>query len=210
MAFGGIDPGKQGFAALISSSGEVLETHVQPLLSKAKGDQFNVPAMNAMIRRWKEAGVELVVVELQTPQGGARSSAQRGFMQAAPYFLWKALLVAHNVRAQYVKDVVWKKLVGVQKPKREPKKPEPAKPKEKGAALAAWKKEHAAWKKEDNRRLTRNKNQVKAESAKTAQSLFPGVDLRRTDKCEAPDDNKCEALLLAEVARRIHGGEATA
>lgn len=42
-------------------------------------------------------------------------------------------------------------------------------------------------------------------SIAVAQRLFPGVDLRRTPKCTKPHDGICEALLMAEYARRLHG-----
>lgn len=42
-------------------------------------------------------------------------------------------------------------------------------------------------------------------SIEVAQRLFPGVDLRRTPKCQKPHDGVCEALLLAEWGRRHHG-----
>lgn len=42
-------------------------------------------------------------------------------------------------------------------------------------------------------------------SIEVAQRLFPNVDLRRTPQCKKPHDGICEALLMAEYARRIHG-----
>lgn len=53
------------------------------------------------------------------------------------------------------------------------------------------------WKKEFS--CTSDKNT----SIEVAQRLFPGVDLRKTPKCTKPHDGVCEALLLAEYARRI-------
>ena len=53
------------------------------------------------------------------------------------------------------------------------------------------------WKKEFS--CTSDKNT----SIEVAQRLFPGVDLRRTPKCKKPHDGICEALLMAEYARRI-------
>lgn len=52
------------------------------------------------------------------------------------------------------------------------------------------------WKKEFG--CTSDKNT----SIEVAQRLFPGVDLRRTPKCKKPHDGICEALLMAEYARR--------
>lgn len=55
------------------------------------------------------------------------------------------------------------------------------------------------WKKEFS--CTSDKNT----SIEVAQRMFPGVDLRRTPKCQKPHDGICEALLMAEYARRLHG-----
>lgn len=53
------------------------------------------------------------------------------------------------------------------------------------------------WKKEFS--CTSDKNT----SIEVAQRLFPGVDLRRTPKCTKPHDGVCEALLMAEYAKRL-------
>lgn len=42
-------------------------------------------------------------------------------------------------------------------------------------------------------------------SIEVVQRMFPGVDLRRTPRCAKPHDGICEALLMAEYARRTHG-----
>jgi crossover junction endodeoxyribonuclease RuvC len=55
------------------------------------------------------------------------------------------------------------------------------------------------WKKEFS--CTSDKNT----SIEVAQRMFPGVDLRRTPKCQKPHDGIAEALLMAEYARRLHG-----
>ena len=43
-------------------------------------------------------------------------------------------------------------------------------------------------------------------SIAVAERLFPEVDLRRTPLCRKPHDGKAEALLIAELARRIRNG----
>jgi crossover junction endodeoxyribonuclease RuvC len=43
-------------------------------------------------------------------------------------------------------------------------------------------------------------------SIEVAQRLFPGVDLRRTPKCLKPHNGICEALLMAEYAKRLREG----
>lgn len=52
------------------------------------------------------------------------------------------------------------------------------------------------WKKEFQ--ITGDKNS----SIAVCKRLFPGVSLRRTDRCRKDDDNMAEALLMAEYARR--------
>ena len=52
------------------------------------------------------------------------------------------------------------------------------------------------WKKEFS--CTSDKNT----SIEVAKRLFPGVDLKRTERCRKDDDGFAEALLLAEYARR--------
>ena len=42
----------------------------------------------------------------------------------------------------------------------------------------------------------------KNSSVECCKRLFPGVDLRRTERCRKDDDNMAEALLMAEYARR--------
>ena len=52
---------------------------------------------------------------------------------------------------------------------------------------------------------TRRKDS-KRKSIEKARALFPGVDLLRNSRCRVPSDDKAEALLLAEVARRRYAG----
>ena len=57
------------------------------------------------------------------------------------------------------------------------------------------------WKKEFS--CTSDKNT----SIEVARRLFPGVDLRRTPRCQKPHDGVCEALLMASYAKRHFGGD---
>ena len=65
--------------------------------------------------------------------------------------------------------------------------------------------EEAAAKKLKKRKSRRRKD-AKELARQKAASLFPGLNLLRTPRCKKPDDNLCEALLLAEMARRLYGG----
>lgn len=42
----------------------------------------------------------------------------------------------------------------------------------------------------------------KPTSINAARRLFPDVDFRRTAKCKAVDDNKCDAMLICDYGRR--------
>ena len=43
---------------------------------------------------------------------------------------------------------------------------------------------------------------VKGTSINCCRRLFPGIDLRRSERCKVVDDNKCDSLLLCEYGRR--------
>lgn len=45
---------------------------------------------------------------------------------------------------------------------------------------------------------------TKATSILACKRLFPKCDLRRTAKCKNPDDNKVDAMLIAEYGRRMN------
>lgn len=45
-------------------------------------------------------------------------------------------------------------------------------------------------------------NDTKLMSKMAAKRLFPDIDLRRNDRCKIDDDNKIDALLICEYARR--------
>jgi hypothetical protein len=48
--------------------------------------------------------------------------------------------------------------------------------------------------------------EAKRLAVEKAGSLFPGYDLRENERCRVPHAGKCEAMLLAEYARRVHTG----
>lgn len=54
----------------------------------------------------------------------------------------------------------------------------------------------------DGKNTSRLMVDTKATSIKAAQRLFPNVDLRRNERCKTIDDNKADALLMAEYGRR--------
>lgn len=50
--------------------------------------------------------------------------------------------------------------------------------------------------------VNRRETDTKATSINAAQRLFPSVDFRKSERCKKIDDNKVDALLMAEYARR--------
>lgn len=50
--------------------------------------------------------------------------------------------------------------------------------------------------------INRKETDTKATSINAAQRLFPSVDFRKNERCRKVDDNKVDALLMAEYARR--------
>lgn len=53
-----------------------------------------------------------------------------------------------------------------------------------------------------DKQTTRKEVNTKQTSFNAAKRIFPNVDLRRTERCKNPDDNKCDSLLISEYARR--------
>ena len=54
----------------------------------------------------------------------------------------------------------------------------------------------------DGKEINRKETDTKATSINAAQRLFPSVDFRRNEQCRKIDDNKVDALLMAEYGRR--------
>lgn len=54
----------------------------------------------------------------------------------------------------------------------------------------------------NGKEVNRKETDTKATSTNAALRLFPSVDFRKNERCKKPDDNKIDALLMAEYARR--------
>lgn len=57
-------------------------------------------------------------------------------------------------------------------------------------------------KQKNGKEVNRKETDTKATSTNAALRLFPSVDFRKNERCKKPDDNKIDALLMAEYARR--------
>ena len=232
----GIDCGKDGFSAEIDAeTGGYLRADRQPLIGRGvtKGDNFDTAQMVRTAKRWKEEGVLLVVVEELAPMGG-KGTPQTHFFQGMSYALWKGILAALEIPFRTIKKGHLKKDLGIKTPAKIPRKPEPAplklkKPKRPAkkasdkakavwqSAQEKWEKTraeydavHKAWTTADRQRLARWQGQVKQEAIKVCAEYFPGVDLRRNEKCTTVDDNKAESMLYALMASKLdprHAGK---
>lgn len=61
---------------------------------------------------------------------------------------------------------------------------------------------HKKVKCKNGKEINRKETETKATSINAAQRLFPSVDFRRNEECRKIDDNKVDALLMAEYGRR--------
>lgn len=61
-----------------------------------------------------------------------------------------------------------------------------------------------AWMKDMHQGIAKDMDS-KSRSLLAVSRLFPGMDLRRSERCKNPHDGMAEALLLAEWQRRRHG-----
>lgn len=52
------------------------------------------------------------------------------------------------------------------------------------------------------KQVSKKEVNTKQTSFNAAKRIFPAVDLRKTERCNNLDDNKCDSLLISEYARR--------
>jgi transcriptional regulator with XRE-family HTH domain len=182
--FLGIDPGLDGFCALVAPDGLPVEERKVPLLAE---DEYDLPGMCELARGWSKV-VSLAVLEHQQAFPGSgppcpackRPTGTQGvtstFSTGRGFGLWEMALVAAGVRYELARPQKWKGAMGVLPPK--------------GLKIS---------------RNDRTKLAKKLAIEKT-QALFPGYDLRENERCRVPHAGKCEAMLMAEFARRTDGG----
>lgn len=114
---GGIDPGKQGAAALLLPSGpRVWRT---PVL--VDGKTYDLVAVVRIMREWKALGVTHVMLERQVPSHaagtGRKTGASSAFKIGYGYAVWEVALVAAGISYTAVMPGVWKKRMGIQAPR---------------------------------------------------------------------------------------------
>lgn len=189
LGYCGIDPGLSGYFAVLAADGRtVLRQATCPAFPSAKGhpDKYDVPGMFRLCRDL--AGLAaLVVIEKQQayPDQGAVSNYTTGF----GYGLWVMALTAAGVPYEELAPITWKKAMGIQA--------------ESAAAGTVGQLDDKARK---ARRASMRKEAL-ARAVTKASALFPGYDLRATERSRTPSPDKATALLLATLARRRHLGD---
>jgi len=180
VLYAGIDPGLRGFAVVISGDGaRVVEAHPAPII----GDVLDPRGMFDLARSWT-GRVGLVLIERQQamPDQGGVSNFTTGF----GYGLWIMALTAAGVPFETAHPATWKGSLGLLPPPR------------KGASKLP--------KKEQVKHRAARRLESKARAIARVLSLFPGYDLRPSDRARVPSADKAEATLLATLARRSARG----
>lgn len=170
----GIDPGSKGFIAVIKPDGK------RAFEAIADNDPYNLneflrAAVHEAVAEFK-CDVVCCMEEIHAVYG---SSAGSTFAFGEMFGLLKGLLVANNIPYHLVPPKTWQKEMWV-----------------------ASDKVHKS-----TNRIGKDGKPIKAvdnkpTSINAARRLFPDVDFRRTEKCKAIDDNKCDAMLICDYGRR--------
>ncbi len=160
----GIDPGKDGFVAILDDHGDVEAIPAPTVKISKKGSKrdYNVAEMVALLVR---PDIELVIIEKQQAMPGQGVSST--FSIGKGFGLWEGVAAALGLRYMIVHPRTWQKVL------------------------------HRDIQGDD----------TKSRSILAAGRLFPGVDLRRTAKCDKPHDGKADAMLLAWYGKHVALGE---
>lgn len=173
----GIDPGKQGFVAVIDSD-KVVDSSPIPTVDR----DYDIRGMTRLARGWKARRVARVVLEEQQPAylsgagdgKGANNMVRASFGTGRGYGMWEGILSAVGLPYITVRPSVWKKKMGIIVPKGV-----------KG-------------------RRNRQKESKRLSVERCAEA-FPGADLRRSTRGRVPCPDKAEAILLARYGV-LYGG----
>lgn len=215
-----MDPGKDGFATLLSADGvEIVESVPVPLLP---GGGYDRPGMFRLAQRWRgRVALALIERQIAMPDQDPRSTMTIG----EGVGLWVMSLIAADIPYEDPPPAEWKDILGITAPRAAPGTRPPNTtglgPKElrrRAATLRRAEKEGQVLTPEDrsiidtakatsNRSADRRKT-AKALAVAKALAMFPSFDFRASTRCRVPHDGRCESALLAVVAaRRWRGRE---
>lgn len=180
MSWLGIDPGLDGALALLGEDGEVLAVELMPVIG-AKGSkrELDERGLLRVLRALRIERVPELAIDLAVIEHAQALPRQSAVAGFRQGATWGATRMALSA-------------LGIRH--------EVARPQDwrRGVGLSS----------AGSGTKGAVQRQRKADSIALAQRLFPGVDLRASERCRVPHDGKAEALLLAEYARRRHQGAA--
>lgn len=193
----GVDPGKQGFICIYDGDGIIRAMWAVPY---DKGGKPNRTRLVKMFRVLRLRGVRFVLIEEQ--HVFYKQGAVSAWTNCAGYQSLLMCLDWSGLNYKVITSTAWKRAVGLPVP--DVPMPElPSEPTKGGKkALKAWEKKVASIK----GKVSRQKKALRKQFAiDMAEDEYPGFDFRLNDKPKTkPHDGKCEAFLLAKLARTMH------
>lgn len=164
----GIDPGKEGFIAVMSDDGFSF---------LSISDHYDLEIAD-FVGQYKSCQCHAVIEDVHSVFG---SSAGATFEFGKIKGFLTGLLVAHKIPYTLVQPKEWQGTIWT------------------SADMVV---NHKKVTQKNGKVINRKETDTKATSINAAQRLFPSVDFRRNERCKKIDDNKVDALLMAEYARR--------
>ena len=168
----GIDPGLKGAIAFLDGARDEVWIEPTPTLSAKEYDEGR---MWGLIHERSSHWDIAYIEQVQAfPTQGRSSAVKSGIGQG----LWRMVLTSMDIPYTIVSPRKWQRVMFAGIPKQY--KPQRGVPLTKCRPILA----------------------TKLMSIIAAKRLFPGVSLRRTDKCKKDDHNMADALLIAAYGRR--------
>jgi len=199
--YAGIDPGKQGWIVVINKDGKLVRDWPIPYLIS----EIDTIALSAIFDSMSGLGTALIVLEKQQPF--SKEGSVSSFTTGGGYMALKMGIACYKLRLEVMSPKAWKKLIGLpsvsSKSFKAPKKPP------RGSTRSIkdnYQRDMAVIEKKRRAASAEAKKRGKELSKRRAQELAPIVDFRKSSRCRTAHDGKCEAFLMAEVARRIDRG----
>lgn len=164
----GIDPGKEGFIAIMSDNGVSF---------LSISDHYDLEIAD-FVGQYKSRQCHAVIEDVHSVFGSS-AGATFEFGRIKGFLL--GLLVAHKIPYTLVQPKEWQGGIWT------------------NADMVVT---HKKVTRKDGKEIYRKETDTKATSINAAQRIFPTVDFRKNERCRKIDDNKVDALLMAEYARR--------
>ena len=117
----GIDPGKDGYFATLSTEGE-MRTYPMPMINTGSGSKrvYDFPAIKELFKQFKADGVELIILEKQQAMRGQGVTSM--FSTGQGYGLLEMACVFVEIPYKNVHPKTWKGVMCNDLPKMDPKK----------------------------------------------------------------------------------------